>query len=94
MLSKYFSRLLSCSITLLKFFIPTGSYALIIAPDFNNNLMLSIIPNITGNYYDIKNNLKNGSIILIKNTKELNNIIEYINTKGYNIIPLSKLIVE
>jgi len=59
-----------------------------------NNLMLSIIPNITGNYYDIKNNLKNGSIILIKNTKELNNIIEYINTKGYNIIPLSKLIVE
>lgn len=59
-----------------------------------NNLMLSLIPNIKGNYNNIKNNLKNGSIILINNTKELNSIIEYINTKGYNIVPLSKLIQE
>ena len=28
---------------------------------------------------EVKNNLKNGSIILINNTKELPNIIEYIN---------------
>lgn len=58
------------------------------------NLMLSIIPNIDGNYYNIKKNLKNGSIILINNTKELNATIEYINSKGYTIVPLSKLIVE
>ena len=56
--------------------------------------MLSIIPSITGNYTDVKNNLTNGSIILINNTKELSNIIDYIKTKGYNIVPLSNLIKE
>lgn len=56
--------------------------------------MLSIIPSIQGNYNDIKNNLQNGSIILINNTKELPTIIDYIKTKGYNITQLSKTITE
>lgn len=56
--------------------------------------MLSIIPSIQGNYNDIKNNLQPGSIILIKNTQELSSIIDYIKNKGYNIMPLSKVISE
>lgn len=60
----------------------------------NDNKMLSIIPSITGNYNDIKNNLQNGSIILINNSKELSNIIEYIKSKGYSILPLSNIIIE
>ena len=56
--------------------------------------MLSIIPSINGNYNDIKNNIKNGSIILINNTKELPSIIDYIKNKGYKILPLSNIIKE
>jgi len=59
-----------------------------------NNKMLSIIPKNNINYYNIKENLNNGNIFLIDNTKELNFIIEYITSKGYNIIPLSQLITE
>ena len=56
--------------------------------------MLSIIPSITGSYNDIKNNINNGNIILINNTKELSTIIDYIKMKGYNISPLSATISE
>lgn len=59
-----------------------------------DNKMLSIIPSINGNYNDIKNNLQNGNIILINNSKELSNIIDYIKVKGYSIIPLSNIIIE
>ena len=59
-----------------------------------NNKMLSIIPSITGNYNNIKNNIDNGSIIHITNTMELSNIIDYIKNKGYNIVPLSNIIKE
>lgn len=59
-----------------------------------NNKMLSIIPSMNGAYNEVKNNLKNGSIILINNTQELPNIIEYIKSKGYQILPLSKTIKE
>lgn len=59
-----------------------------------NNKMLSIIPTIQGNYNNIKNNISNGSIILINNTQELSNIIDYIQNKGYTISPLSKNIKE
>jgi len=59
-----------------------------------NNKMLSIIPSITGNYNNIKNNLENGSIVHITNTMELSNIIDYIKNKGYNIVPLSNIIKE
>ena len=58
-----------------------------------NNKMLSLIP-ISANYYNIKLNLNNGNFFLIDNTKELNTIIEYILSKGYNIVPLSELIIE
>lgn len=60
----------------------------------SDNKMLSIIPSIKGNYNDIKNNLQNGSIILINNTKELSNIIDYIKNKGYSILPLSNIVTE
>ena len=59
-----------------------------------NIKMLSIIPSITGNYTNIKNNLQNGSIILINNTQELSSIIDYIKQKGYTISPLSTTISE
>lgn len=59
-----------------------------------NLKMQSIIPSINGNYNDIKNNLQNGSIVLINNTKELSNIIDYIKNKGYTISPLSEIIME
>jgi len=59
-----------------------------------NIKMLSIIPSITGNYTNIKNNLQNGSIILINNTQELSSIIDYIKQKGYIISPLSTTISE
>lgn len=56
--------------------------------------MLSIMPTITGNYNNIKNNLENGSIIHITNTQELSNIIDYIKNKGYTITSLEDLITE
>ena len=59
-----------------------------------NNKMFSIIPNTNTNYVNIKENINNGNILLINNTKELNSIIEYIISKGYNIVPLSQIIVE
>jgi len=59
-----------------------------------NNKMLSIMPSINGNYNNIKNNIQNGSIILIKNTRELSNIIDYTKNKGYNIVSLSNIIKE
>lgn len=59
-----------------------------------NNKMLSIMPTITGNYNNIKNNLENGSIINITNTQELPNIIDYIKNKGYTIVSLSNIIKE
>ena len=59
-----------------------------------NNKMLSIIPKTNNNYTSIKSNLNNGNIFLIENTMELNTIIEYILSKGYNIVPLSQLITE
>ena len=59
-----------------------------------NNKMFSLIPTVRGQYGNITNNITNGSIVLIENTKELDSIVKYINTKGYNIVPLSKLITE
>lgn len=59
-----------------------------------NNKMLSIIPSISGHYNIIKNNIKNGNIINITNTKELTNIIDYIKNKGYNTVSLSEIISE
>ena len=59
-----------------------------------NNKMLSLLVNKDNNYYNLKSSLENGHIFLINNSKELPNVIEYIKSKGYNIVPLSKLITE
>jgi len=59
-----------------------------------NNKMLSIMSKTNSNYYNIKLNLNNGNFYLIDNTKELAPTIEYIISKGYNIVPLSELIIE
>ena len=56
--------------------------------------MNTIIPNIIGNYLDIKNNLSSGSIILLEDINNLDIIIKYISSKGYNIVPLSNLLKE
>ena len=77
-----------------------STYCLFLKKDINSlntctdNKMFSIIPTIQGNYNDIKNNLQNGSIILINNTKELSNIIDLIKSKGYSIKSLSNTITE
>lgn len=60
----------------------------------NDNDMYVVIPSIVGNYYEIKNNICNGSIILINTLNNLDIIIKYIEGKGYNIVHLSKLLSE
>lgn len=59
-----------------------------------NSKMLSIMASIRGDITNIKNKLENGSIILINNSMEVKIINDYINSKGYEIVPLSKLIYE
>lgn len=60
--------------------------------------MYTIIPSINGGYNDIKFNLSNGNIILldtsINTVNELNLIINFINSKGYDIVGLDKLLSE
>ena len=60
----------------------------------NNNNMMVIIPTLVGDYLNIKNNLTNGSIILLEDITNIDIIIKYITSKGYNIVPLSKLLEE
>ena len=60
--------------------------------------MYTIIPSINGGYNDIKSNLSNGNIILLDTSinivNELNLIINFINSKGYDIVGLDKLLSE
>ena len=56
--------------------------------------MYTIIPNINGDYLTIKDNLSNGSIILLNNINNLDNIIKYIKSKGYKIVYLDTLLKE
>lgn len=60
----------------------------------NKNDMYVVLPNIIGNYYSVKNNLSNGSIILLENLKDIDTIIKYIKSKGYDIVTLSNLLSE
>jgi len=60
----------------------------------NNNNMYVVFPNIIGGYYEVKNNLSNGSVILLDRFNDVDNVIRYINSKGYNIVPLGELISE
>ena len=58
----------------------------------NKNNMYVVLPNIIGDYYNIRNNISNGSIILLDSLNNIDIIIKYINSKGYNIVTLSKLL--
>jgi len=60
----------------------------------HENNMNTIIPTIIGDYYKIKNNLSNGSIILLNNLNDIDIIMRYIKSKGYNIVTLEKLLSE
>lgn len=60
----------------------------------NDNSMYVVFPNIIGNYYEIKNNLSNGSIILLDSFSNIDIIIKYIGSKGYDIVPLGQLLSE
>lgn len=60
----------------------------------NENNMYTIIPNIIGGYYEVQKNLSNGSIILLNNINDIDNITRYIYSKGYNIVGLNVLISE
>lgn len=59
-----------------------------------NNNMFTVLPSLIGNYSDIKNNLSNGSIILLDSVNNLDNIVRYIKSKGYMISKLSDIIKE
>lgn len=59
--------------------------------------MHTIFPNIIGGYNEVKQKLENGSLILVSNdkiTNELDIIINYIKSKGYNINSLSNALSE
>ena len=56
--------------------------------------MYVVIPNIVGDLLNIKKNLSKGSIILLEDLNNINLIIRYINSKGYQIVPLSTLLKE
>lgn len=60
----------------------------------NNNDMYVVIPNIVGDLLNIKKSISKGSIILIEDLNNINLIIRYINSKGYQIVPLSTLLKE
>ena len=59
-----------------------------------SNKMFSIMPSFNGSYNNVKDKIDNGSIILINNSYELSNIIDYINSKGYKMISLFELVSE
>lgn len=60
----------------------------------NNNDMYVVIPNIVGDLLNIKKSISKGSIILIEDLNNINLIIRYINSKGYQIVPLGTLLKE
>lgn len=59
-----------------------------------NKNMYTVLPNIIGGYYDVKNKLSNGSIILLDSLNDYDIIAKYIRGKGYDIVSLSKLLSE
>jgi len=60
----------------------------------SKNNMYTVIPNIVGGYYNVKKDISNGSIILLDSLNNVNDIIKYIRSKGYDIVTLSKLLSE
>lgn len=60
----------------------------------SQNNMYTIIPNVIGDYSEIKKEISNGSIILLNNLNNLKIIEKYITSKGYQIVSLSDLLNE
>ena len=60
----------------------------------SDNGMYTVLPNIIGGYYDVRNNLSNGSIILLDSLNDFDIIVKYIGSKGYDIVSLSELLSE
>lgn len=60
----------------------------------NKKNMYVVIPSVVGGYYEVKNNLSNGSIILLDNLNDIDVIVKYIKSKGYDIVTLSTLLRE
>ena len=56
--------------------------------------MMVVIPNIIGGYNDIKNSLSGGSIILVDDIRNIDYIVKYIYSKGFDIVYLSELLSE
>jgi len=56
--------------------------------------MYTVLPNIIGSYYEVRNNLSNGSVILLNNLDDFDVIVKYIKGKGYDIVSLSELLNE
>lgn len=68
-----------------------------ICEDYKKHLVMPYLSLTLSNIIDIKNNIKKGSIILIKDTAKLTDVkilINQINYLDYNIIHLSELISE
>lgn len=60
----------------------------------NERGMFVVIPNIVGDYHNVKSSLSNGSIILLNSVNNIDLINKYIIGKGYNLVTLSKLLEE
>ena len=60
----------------------------------NEKNMYVVIPSVVGDYVNIKKDLTSGSIILISSLNNIEIITKYINSKGYEIVYLSKLLEE
>lgn len=60
--------------------------------------MYTVMPNLNGSYNEIKTKLENGSIILFDTTSNITNelsyMIDFIISKGYNILSLEELLTE
>ncbi len=68
-----------------------------ICENYNKHLVMPYLSLTSSNIIDIKNNIKKGSIILIKDTAKLTDIkilIKQINYLDYDIVHLSELISE
>lgn len=60
----------------------------------NDNDMYVVYPSVCFGYYDVKSNLSNGSIMLLNNLDDIDMIVRYIESKGYDIVTLSQLLSE
>lgn len=60
----------------------------------NQNNMYVVYPVLCNGYYDVKNNLSNGSIFLLNSLDDIDIIVKYISSRGYNVVSLDNLLSE